>query len=223
MNAHASACDHAFAFDGAALIARPSGALWWPERGLLTVSDLHLGKSERLARRGGALLPPYETTETLARLAAEIAALRPACVLCLGDSFDDLDAEAGLDADAQARLAAMNAGRRWIWIEGNHDPGPTSLAGAHLAELREGPLVFRHEAAAAGGEVSGHWHPKMRLATRGRAVSRPCFVLAPGRLILPAFGCYTGGLDVRAAPLRRLAPTGLALLTGRRVTPAPLG
>ncbi|MDF2231372.1 ligase-associated DNA damage response endonuclease PdeM [Albimonas sp. CAU 1670] len=205
---------------GETLEARPSGALWWPARRLLTVSDLHLGKSERIARRGGALLPPYETQDTLDRLAEEIAALAPATMVCLGDSFDDLASAALPEAEA-TRLAAMMAGRRWIWIEGNHDPGPVPLGGEHLAELREGPLVFRHEAhldVAEPGEISGHYHPKARL----RGGARRCFVLSPPRLILPAFGRYTGGLDVGSEALRRVAPRGLALLAGARVVAAPL-
>ena len=111
---------------GARLAARASGALWWPDERLLCVADLHLGKSERLARRGGALLPPYETAETLDRLAAEIAALAPARVVCLGDSFDDSAAGAALAPDQAARLYALAAGREWIWIAGNHDPAPGS-------------------------------------------------------------------------------------------------
>ncbi|WP_339949992.1 ligase-associated DNA damage response endonuclease PdeM [uncultured Albimonas sp.] len=223
----------AFALAGEALEARPSGALWWPAQGLLAVSDLHLGKSERIARRGGTLLPPYETQATLDRLGEEIAATGARTVLCLGDSFDDLAAAALPEAEA-GRLAALMAGRRWLWIEGNHDPGPVGLGGEHLAELRAGPLVFRHEAAvpraegdapaavataeAGAGEVSGHYHPKARL----RGGWRRCFVLAPPRLILPAFGRYTGGLDVGSGPLRRVAPRGLALIAGARVVAAPL-
>jgi DNA ligase-associated metallophosphoesterase len=216
---------HAFALAGETLVARPTGALVWPARGLLCVSDLHLGKSERLARRGGALLPPYETEETVARLAAEVAAVRPERVICLGDSFDDGEAGAALPEGAAARLAALTAGRRWIWIAGNHDPAPPDLPGEHRAELRAGALVFRHEAGALEdgvGEVSGHWHPKARLTARGRRISRPCFVVSGARAILPAFGAYTGGLDARAAPLARLAPEGTALLCGRRVVAAPL-
>lgn len=215
---------HRFELAGARLEARASGALRWPERRWLVVSDLHFGKSERVARRGGALLPPYETAETLARLEAEVEATDPRVVVCLGDSFDDLDALAGLGAAEAERLAALAAGRRWIWIAGNHDPGPLELAGEHLAELREDGLVLRHEAAAdpGRGEISGHFHPKARLAASGRRVSRACFVLSGPRLILPAFGCYTGGLDVRSPTLARLAPSGLALLTGRRVIAAPL-
>jgi hypothetical protein len=210
---------------GAALTARASGALWWPAERLLCVADLHLGKSERLARRGGALLPPYETAETLDRLAAEIARLAPATVVALGDSFDDLGCAAALaEADA-ARLTALAAGRDWVWIAGNHDPGPLALPGRHLAELRAGPLVFRHAAAAdaAPGEVSGHYHPKLRLATRGRAIVRACFLHDARRLILPAFGAYTGGLNAdHPALLALFAPPARAILTGAPCLAVPL-
>ncbi|MEO0680284.1 MAG: ligase-associated DNA damage response endonuclease PdeM [Pseudomonadota bacterium] len=221
---------HALTLAGEGLEARRTGALWWPSRRWLIVSDLHLGKSERIARRGGTLLPPYETAETLGRLADEAAALRPEAVICLGDSFDDLDAEAGLPPEEAERIAALAAGRRWIWIAGNHDPGPLSLPGEHRSDLREGALVFRHEALADGrpeaeagiAEISGHFHPKARVVAGGRRIARPCFVATAQRLILPAFGAYTGGLDARAPALERLAPEGLALLTGRRVLALPL-
>ncbi len=210
---------------GAALVACASGALWWPERRLLCVSDLHLGKSERLARRGGPLLPPYETAETLDRLAAEIARRRPAEVVCLGDSFDD-DAGAGsLDDADRGRLQALMAGREWIWIAGNHDPAPIALGGRHLAELDLAPLVFRHSAApaAAAGEVSGHYHPKLRLVARGRAVIRPCFLLDDRRLILPAFGAYTGGLQADHPAVRAvLGGSARAILTGSGCVAVPL-
>jgi hypothetical protein len=222
-----SGFSHDFRLGSETLTALPSGALWWPSRRWLTVADLHLGKSERLARRGGALLPPYETAETLRRLGDEIAATAPVAVICLGDSFDDEAAGEALPDAAAARLSALAAGRRWVWIAGNHDPGPLSLPGEHLAALTEDGLTFRHEAApeapAPGeGEVSGHWHPKARLSAGGRLVSRPCFVVGGGRAILPAFGAYTGGLDARAGPLKRLAPEGVALMTGARITAAPL-
>ena len=122
--------EQAVTLAGARLAARASGALWWPEERLLCVADLHLCKSERLARRGGPLLPPYETAETLDRLAAEIAALAPAAVVCLGDSFDDCAAGAALDPDDAARLVALIAGRDWIWIAGNHDPAPSPCPAA---------------------------------------------------------------------------------------------
>ncbi|NNL19085.1 MAG: metallophosphoesterase, partial [Boseongicola sp.] len=122
-------------FQGEDLQLRRSGALFWPARKMLTVSDLHLGKSERIARRAGTLLPPYETTETLTRLSDEIAETQPEVVLCLGDSFDDAIAATSLDESHLSTLQRIQAGRRWIWIEGNHDPGPMGFSGTTLAEL----------------------------------------------------------------------------------------
>jgi len=192
-------------FAGEALSALPSGALHWPAQRLLCVSDLHLGKSERMARRGGPILPPYEARETLARLDADIRATDPATVVCLGDSFDDLAAMRGLEQTARAMLVTLMAGRRWIWIEGNHDAGPVDLGGTHLETHQDGPLTFRHIAsAAARAEVSGHYHPKARLALRGRSLTRRCFLLDRTRLILPAYGTYTGGLYCNAPPLAAL-------------------
>ncbi|MBT8411261.1 MAG: metallophosphoesterase, partial [Octadecabacter sp.] len=115
--------DYSFTLSGAALHARPDGTLWWPDRHVLCVSDLHLGKSERIARRGGTLLPPYEVRETLWRLEQSITATNPAMVVCLGDSFDDLRAAQALDEDAQLHLTRLQAGREWVWIAGNHDAG----------------------------------------------------------------------------------------------------
>lgn len=203
---------HALTLAGETLHALPSGALHWPARGLLCVSDLHFGRSERLARRGGTLLPPYETRATLARLDGDIDRLAPATVLCLGDSFDDHAALDGLDEGDRLWLLRLMAGRSWIWVEGNHDPGPGDLPGSHLATARIGALTFRHIAdAAEGAEVSGHYHPKARLAGR----TRPCFLADDRRILMPAYGTYTGGLDCTAPPLRALmGGTALAILTG---------
>lgn len=214
---------YTFTLAGAELVARPSGALHWPAEGILCVSDLHLGKAERIARRGGALLPPYETRDTLLRLQSEIAATDPACVICLGDSFDDLSAGLSLPEDDRLWLARLMAGRDWVWIEGNHDPGPLDLGGRHLAELRRGPVTFRHIASPGTGEVSGHYHPKATVCLGGRNVSRPCFLTDSARAILPAFGTYTGGLrsdDPVFATL--MARDACALLTGARINAIPL-
>ncbi|WP_136684718.1 ligase-associated DNA damage response endonuclease PdeM [Falsirhodobacter xinxiangensis] len=208
--------NHPFTLAGAALVALPSGALWWPDRGILCVSDLHLGKSERLARRGGALLPPYEAQDTLTRLDADLETTGATRVICLGDSFDD--AEAVLGESERLWLLRLMAGRDWIWILGNHDPAPMGLGGAHLAELVIGPLTFRH-IAAGGHEVSGHYHPKARLG----GTARPCFLLDARHLILPAYGTYTGGLWCHDPALARLmAPGALAILTGKRTFAIPV-
>lgn len=212
-----------FTFAQTELEALPSGALYWPEQRLLCVSDLHLGKSERIARRDGTMLPPYETTDTLTRLEAAIDATDPAHVVCLGDSFDDLAAGAALSARERDWLIRLQAGRTWIWIEGNHDPAPLELGGSHMAEFSVGPLTFRHIAEdGATGEISGHYHPKAALTLRGRHISRPCFLRSENRLIMPAFGTYTGGLKCSDPVLKELMDaTSIALLTGRQITPLP--
>lgn len=205
---------------GVALQARASGALWHAASRLLVVSDLHLGRSERLARRGGALLPPYETRETLSRLDAEIEAVRPARVICLGDSFDDLAAVGSLDETERFWLARLMAGRDWVWIEGNHDAGPVEIGGAHRAEVSLGPLVLRHiPAPGARGELAGHFHPKVGLAGR----SHRAFLIDAQRAILPAFGAYTGGMRPDDPALAGLmAQDAIAVLCGARAMPVPL-
>lgn len=209
-----------FSFCNLTLTALPQGALWIADLRCLCVSDLHLGKSDRIARRSGRMLPPYETRATLDRLEALVMALHPATVVCLGDSFDDLDAVASLDETDHDQLTKLMAGRDWIWIEGNHDPGPVNLGGQHLAEYKRGPLVFRHIATEGTGEISGHFHPKCGV---GKGGTRPAFLVDHVRIIMPAFGAYTGGLSAQSPALRELMRKDAhAILTGRKAIPVPL-
>ncbi len=205
-----------FTLAGAQLMALGSGALHWPDQRLLCVSDLHLGKSERRARLGEPPLPPYETRDTLMRLEADLSATSASTVICLGDSFDDAAAARALLDSEKLWIARLQAGRRWIWIEGNHDPGPVDLGGAHLAELPLPPLGFRHIAKPGqSGEVSGHYHPKASLTARGRVITRPSFLVDSDRVIMPAYGTYTGGLHSHDAALTGLMRReALAILTG---------
>lgn len=213
-----------FTLAGAQLKALNTGALWWPDEQLLCVSDLHLGKSERIARRGGVTLPPYETRDTLTRLAADLTLTHARTVICLGDSFDDLSAAQALPEEERLWIARLQAGRRWVWVEGNHDPGPVDLGGSHLAELPLAPLTFRHIAEpGASGEISGHYHPKTSVALGGRTVTRPAFLYDSDRLIMPAYGTYTGGLSTQNDVLQNLMRAeACAILTGKTALPVPM-
>lgn len=186
--------------------AQPEGALWWEDESLLIVADLHFEKGSSFARRG-SFLPPYDTTTTLAVLALLIRRLGPKRVVALGDSFHDGEAAARLSRHDRDTLAGLQAGRDWIWVTGNHDPGaPDGLAGETVASLAVGPLALRHEPTAgrAPGEIAGHLHPAARVAGRLGSVRRRCFAGDGERVVLPAFGAYAGGLnvlDVAFAPI----------------------
>ena len=211
-----------FELHGQTLTALPSGALFHAGAGVLCVSDLHLGKSDRIARRSGLMWPPYETQATLDKLRADIDATTPATVICLGDSFDDIAAAETLTEDMRLLLLRLQAGRRWIWVEGNHDPGPVDLGGTHLAQVSLAGLIWRHIAmTGAVAEVSGHYHPK--LALPGGGAARACFLYDSQRVILPAYGAYTGGLHCTAPALQALfAAPAYAVLTGRKAILAPM-
>jgi len=75
-------------------------------------------------------------------------------------------------------------------------------------------LVLRHEALPdeARPELSGHFHPKLRVRVRGRQVARRCFIAAPTKLILPAFGALTGGLDITHPAIVRAVGAGAEAL-----------
>lgn len=213
-----------FTFRSCQLTALSSGALWWPAQGLLSVSDLHLGRSERYARLGRGDLPPYETQDTLTRLAQDLEQTKATTVVCLGDSFDDLEAARALSDEHAMWIAKMQAGRSWYWIEGNHDPGPIELGGSHVAEMQFDGLIFRHIATRdTVGEISGHYHPKARIKMRSRTLSRPAFLMDDTRIIQPAYGTYTGGMRSEDAPLRDLMATNArAILVGQTPCIVPM-
>jgi DNA ligase-associated metallophosphoesterase len=184
---------------GANLLLDLSGAMCWPEERILVVADLHLEKGSSFARRG-MLLPPYDTGATLARLGQLIARHAPRLVIALGDSFHDGGGPARVMPQDRAMLADLQRGRDWVWIAGNHDPEPAQGVGGVCAQnLSLGPLTFRHAPTedAADGEIAGHLHPSARVTQRGRAVTRKCFAADGRRMIMPAFGAYAGGLNIR--------------------------
>ncbi|MBU4531207.1 MAG: ligase-associated DNA damage response endonuclease PdeM [Hoeflea sp.] len=192
--------------NGTVVICDRAGVLWLPASGALVVSDLHLEKGAAHARRG-MLLPPYDTAATLARLGEAITRYDPRLVISLGDSFHDRIGSQHLPEPYRQALQALQRGRDWAWIEGNHDPEkPVGLEGAWCSELHLETLVFRHEPrpGAADGEIAGHLHPAARVVRRGKAVRRPCFASDGKRLLMPAFGSTTGGLELRHPALRGL-------------------
>jgi uncharacterized protein len=183
--------DHAF-------LPLANGGLWWPAEQMLLVADLHLEKGSFFASHG-QMLPPYDTLETLTQLAHSIDMHKPAQVICLGDSFHDPRAFDRLHPETRLHLRRLTREVEWTWITGNHDPEIASdLGGKSLAEKTVGTILLRHEAQPreCRAEISGHYHPKLWLRTRGRMVARRCFAQSPHKLVLPAFGTYTGGFDV---------------------------
>lgn len=203
-----------FSFSDHALMALPQGALFWPARQALLVADLHLEKASWFAR-GGQMLPPYDSIATLADLAALVAATGARETWCLGDSFHDVAGCDRLPARARELLTALTAATRWTWIVGNHDPGfADHCGGAIVAEAEVDGLILRHEAKPdeTRPELSGHFHPKLRITRRGRQVSRRCFVATATKLILPAFGSLTGGLDAHHPEIQRAVGAGAQAL-----------
>ena len=191
--------DHVITLAGVALVADPAGALFWPDEKLLAVADLHLEKGSAFAARG-VLLPPYDTATTLARLGRLVERYTPRLVVALGDSFHDGGGPARMHDISRVALKALQRGRDWLWITGNHDPDRCDSIGGRFADVSAlGALTFRHQPSlqANDGEIAGHLHPMARVARRGRAVSRRCFAADGRRLIMPAFGAFAGGLNIR--------------------------
>jgi DNA ligase-associated metallophosphoesterase len=199
-------------------VADNAGALIWPEKNLLVVADLHFEKGSSFARRG-ALIPPYDTRSTLNRLAKVLMRWSPERVISLGDGFHDIEASRRLSDTDRDRLKQFTDRHDWIWITGNHDPLPPGDVGGTAADSIEiGGLTFRHlpGAGAVHGEIAGHLHPKASVVARGRRVCRPCFVADQHRVLLPAFGTYTGGLNVLDPAVSTLFPASYqAYLLGR--------
>lgn len=201
-------------FAGHHFFASPEGALHWPAEQALLVADLHLEKASWFAA-GGQLLPPYDSLATLQALAGEIEAAGVERLYCLGDSFHDRFGCDRLPADARELLTGLTARLDWVWIVGNHDAGFADHCGGRVEqECEVGGIILRHEAVAADPrpEMSGHYHPKLRLSLRGRSVSRRCFVASATKLILPAYGAFTGGLDAGHPEIVRKVGRGASAL-----------
>ncbi len=180
------------------MLADAAGALYWPDDETLIVSDLHFEKGSGIAARRRLHIPPYDTRATLTNLERLIARYKPKRVICLGDSFHDGEADSRMDRQDCERLIRLTRGAEWIWISGNHDPAPPECFGGTVVDVLEfGPLTLLHKAESkAPHELSGHYHPKASIARSAGRVSGRCFVIDARHLIMPAFGAYTGGLNV---------------------------
>ncbi|MFM6932082.1 MAG: ligase-associated DNA damage response endonuclease PdeM [Novosphingobium sp.] len=186
-----------FSFAGEEWLLLPSGGLFWPRENALLVADLHLEKGSFFARFG-QMIPPYDSRETLERIALAIGKTGARRVFCLGDSFHDNAGAQRLEPHAAGMLAALTRATDWVWITGNHDEGLRPGQGGTLAgEVQTGGVILRHHArrGETAPELSGHFHPRLRLSVRGRNIVRPCAVASENRLVLPAFGAFTGGMD----------------------------
>lgn len=204
-----------FSFAGETFLASPQGALHWPAQQALLVADLHLEKASWFARLG-QFLPPYDSAATLSALAELVEGTGVRRIYCLGDSFHDRFGCDRLPEKARALLLDMTTRLDWTWVLGNHDPGFADHCGGTLIEeLTVSGIVLRHEAHREDRqpEISGHYHPKLRVNVRGRHVSRRCFVASKTKLILPAFGSLTGGLDASHPEIvRQVGPAASALV-----------
>ncbi|MDF2640085.1 MAG: pdeM [Novosphingobium lindaniclasticum] len=184
-------------------------ALYWPREEALLVADLHLEKASFFAR-GGQMLPPYDSRETLERIALAVRQTGARRVFALGDNFHDSKGTQRLDPHAAGMLGALTRALDWVWITGNHDPHLGSEAGGtRVDEVAVNGIALRHEArpGTTGPELSGHFHPRLIVHARGRRIARPCVVHSGNRLILPAFGALTGGMDAAdPAILKALQP-----------------
>ena len=203
-----------FSFAGETLFATANGALFWSAQSALLVADLHLEKASWFARLG-QFLPPYDSHATLTAIATAIEQTGAARLFCLGDSFHDSFGCDRLPANARALLTELTGRLDWTWIVGNHDPGIADHCGGRIeGEVEIGGIILRHEAVPGDPrpEMSGHYHPKFRVYLRGRLVSRRCFVVSPTKLIFPAFGSLTGGLDAHHPEILRSVGVNAAAL-----------
>jgi uncharacterized protein len=204
-----------FSFAGHEFLATPEGALYWPAQAALLVADLHLEKASWFARFG-QMLPPYDSIATLSALERDVERSGARRLFCLGDSFHDKFGCDRLPGDARALLTSLTDRLDWVWITGNHDAGFIDHCGGRIAEeIYLAGVVLRHEAVAGDPtpEMSGHFHPKLRMNRKGRHVSRRCFVASATKLIFPAYGTLTGGLDAHHPEiLRKVGPGASALV-----------
>ncbi len=217
-----------FRLAGADVVADHQGALWWPDERVLAFADLHFEKGSSFAARTSQMLPPYDTHATLRVMHEVVARHDPKRIICLGDNFHDEEGPARLDAAARVSIQQLMKGRRFVWIEGNHDAAAAgALGGESAPHLTVGPLTFTHEPSPGEGEgeVAGHLHPVVTVNTRVKRMRRKCFASDGRRCVLPSMGSFTGGLDVSDDAIASLFAGGfMAYALGKeKVYPFPSG
>lgn len=194
-----------FEFGGHRFVIAGDAALFWPNQNALLVADLHLEKGSSFAMRSGQMLPPYDSIDTLRSILVLIEHFSPSAVFCLGDNYHDDGGEARLSGAARQLLTELTAILDWHWVVGNHDPGIGALWGGQLVdEMTVAGIALRHEADpdCNSPEITGHFHPKLRIKHNGRNIARRCFVINHRKIIMPAFGAFTGGLDAEHAAIK---------------------
>ena len=223
----------AFDFCGQEFCLTPTRALFWPRENALLVADLHLEKASFFAKHG-SMLPPYDSRETLERVAETIRQTGARRVITLGDNFHDNEGSVRLEPHAAGMLAALTRAVDWVWLTGNHDPAMEARnGGTVLEELELAGMILRHRATAGERrpELSGHYHPRIQVKVRQRHIRRPCAVVSQdragsGRMILPAFGALTGGMDAAdpeiVKALQPAAAIDAVVPAGKRLARLPL-
>jgi uncharacterized protein len=196
---HGLSKQHTITLGGLSFTPDMSGALYCAAENLLLIADLHLEQGASLARRG-LHVPPFDTLVTLAMLEQVLANTKAQRLVLLGDSFHDAVAhETVRDSDA-TRLRNITNAVETIWISGNHDPHAHNvLGGTCVDEMQFGEITLRHIPARLKSdelEIAGHLHPGAAIAQRGQLIRTKCFAADHRRIILPAFGSYTGALNV---------------------------
>ncbi len=223
----------AFPFCGQEFRLTNSRALFWPRENALLVADLHLEKASFFAQHG-SMLPPYDSRETLERVAEAIRETGARRVITLGDNFHDSEGSTRLEPHAAGMLSALTRAVDWVWLTGNHDPSMEAKnGGTVMVELELAGMILRHRATAGETrpELSGHFHPRIQVKVRQRHIQRACAVVSQdysgaGRMILPAFGALTGGMDASdpaiVEALQPAAAIDAVVPAGKRLARFPL-
>lgn len=188
---------------GERVLLLPQRALYWPRERMLVVADIHFGKAASF-RALGVPVPRGTTSENLAALDALLAAHPVDHIVFLGDFLHAKAAHASATVAAMLRWREGHPGLRLTLVRGNHDAhagDPSALLDIDIVDepYLQAPFAFCHhpDLAADGYVLAGHVHPVYRLISGRDALRLPCFLLGPGRAVLPSFGAFTGGHPVR--------------------------